>query len=853
MHGPESKHDVTFIMQQDFGLRRIIMTGGAKLLCQLWDKDVAEYRKNIQQAFEHLLKTDLVFCAEKDVEFHIWKIAFYSIVEVLKLSLKEESPEVRNLVHNNILELLDEGMDFYAQMLETLDATYKLDLDTFYDVLEPRPSDKHTRCALMSAQKCLLCLGDLARYKETILETSNFGKARQFYQKASNIETRNGRPFNQLALLALTTKRKFEAVYYNMRCLQSKNPFPASQESLTVTLDEIKKKWEAGEKKRLEEKEMRRKAMEREKEGKTSVRGTRLRKEIWVRPGGGKRLHRTTSASEVDNNNDSEEAELRELSVTDLNRRFINTFLYLIGKLFTHINMETFPLALEVLGREFRVLVSRSPLPIDSKRLVQIMALNMFVIEHTKMKSGDSERYRSAMQDSALQLAFEMFGILVERCNVLLANFRPEIDSGSQCIFPDEDLPSLLSAVKVWCDWMLGNNDTWYPIVSEEPFTQFARLATHLEKLKPLMKPVLVQFYTEEKYLALPSSERRPNFELVKLQEDALLCGFNPWFRGLDWAVYRRYAPRSVPSPLVQDARRLDAINFCVEYLEGLEPPILKWSFQEHAHISLVDTTKGDKSDVRHPLTTALTTKDQDILEESYSDDEPSTSTPASGPYSADDKISKLKLRKDELERRRAEEEREARRIQQRILSEHVNVTLEICPRYVVPDTNCFVDFLNDIRKLSQSNAFHLRVPLIVLNELDGLAKGAKFPASKEHSAMVTENARKALNFLRDRPANLKCITSKGTVLSSLGVTTEEDCADADKKNDDLILDACLNLCSPGSETTEGQMRLVRREVVLLTEDRNLKLKAHLTDIPVNKIPDFMKWAFPPPAMSGPN
>jgi protein SMG6 len=53
--------------------------------------------------------------------------------------------------------------------------------------------------------------------------------SRQYYQKASHIETRNGRPFNQLAILASTTKRKFEAVYYNMRCLQSKNPFTSSQ------------------------------------------------------------------------------------------------------------------------------------------------------------------------------------------------------------------------------------------------------------------------------------------------------------------------------------------------------------------------------------------------------------------------------------------------------------------------------------------------------------------------------------------------------------------------------------------------------------------------------------------------
>lgn len=79
------KHDiqvVTFIVANDLNLRKIILDGGGKLLCQLWYKDVLEYRRNIQQAFEHLLKTDLVFCAEHDVEFHIWKIAFYNLVSI---------------------------------------------------------------------------------------------------------------------------------------------------------------------------------------------------------------------------------------------------------------------------------------------------------------------------------------------------------------------------------------------------------------------------------------------------------------------------------------------------------------------------------------------------------------------------------------------------------------------------------------------------------------------------------------------------------------------------------------------------------------------------------------------------
>ena len=98
-----------------------------------------------------------------------------------------------------MIELLDEGLGFYTEMLEILDKTYHIGLEQYYDVLEIRSSDTKIRCALVSAQKCLLCLGDLARYKEMIQNTSNYGKARQYYQKASHIDTRNAKPFNQVS------------------------------------------------------------------------------------------------------------------------------------------------------------------------------------------------------------------------------------------------------------------------------------------------------------------------------------------------------------------------------------------------------------------------------------------------------------------------------------------------------------------------------------------------------------------------------------------------------------------------------------------------------------------------------
>jgi hypothetical protein len=87
-------------------------------------------------------------------------------------------------------------------------------------------------------------------------------------------------------------------------------------------------------------------------------------------------LHRTTSA----------QAELASMGVAELNKRFTNTFLFLQGKLFTQINTDDFPAAQTGLLDQFRVLISKSPLPLSTDRLVLIMALNIFIIEETKLK-----------------------------------------------------------------------------------------------------------------------------------------------------------------------------------------------------------------------------------------------------------------------------------------------------------------------------------------------------------------------------------------------------------------------------------------------------------------------------------
>jgi len=45
--------------------------------------------------------------------------------------------------------------------------------------------------------------------------------------------------------------------------------------------------------------------------------------------------------------------------------------------------------------------------------------------------------------------------------------------------------------------------------------------------------------------------------------------------------------------------------------------------------------------------------------------------------------------------------------------SQNVVVEMEVRPHFLVPDTNCFVDYLHQIKLLAQASSYALRVPLV--------------------------------------------------------------------------------------------------------------------------------------------
>ncbi|XP_049299967.1 telomerase-binding protein EST1A isoform X2 [Anopheles funestus] len=890
-----------------------------------WDEYVA-IRHRLQQLLETFLVKEMRFAQDVNLEHHFWKLLFYGIIEQLRKMLSETQDEQRKrYLQDRALEVVESGSNYFEQLLALLEREYRFNLDQFIGA-NAASSVKGLRygLALVSSQKIFLFLGDLARYREQITESHNYRKAKQWYVKAQQILPKNGRPYNQLALLSVYAKRKIDAVYFYMRSLMSSNPFESARESLMDLFNETKKKFESNQRKREEKLHARRKVKEQRFDG-------NLRREIWIHPEGGLRLHRTGPIYPIGVSNScdtSDEEELHSLSSIELNKRFITSFLHVLGKLITKTGMESFTQCAYQMLREFRALMQYSPIAVTSYRLLQLMSLNMFAIEMTKLKdSSTAQVTRSELQECALSSGLLMFGILLERLIRLIEEALETVkthpkgtendESGTgeipKLILP-EDAKVILPAIKVWCDWMMSNTETWNPppccadfkigkSTAHDPWSELAILMNILKCL--------------DTNRSILSVEQKDGYETVRLLEDITLAGFTP-------LMYYEPEPIFVhPECDMEEAQNVLRIQkllyFGTDRMCNCDPPVL---CREAVLYGTAENAAQFYSVVESRIDGL---GDMDILLESFSDGETQptpndenalTDAPKnaegtemqtkvegctspsgdSGVLSCSSSTSpssletrKLLRLKDELERKQRMQEKHNQRVQDILSQSTIAVTIEVRPRFLVPDTNCFVDYLPAIEMIAKAHPlYQLMIPIIVINELEGLSKGIRHQAPKQqtlagsavnellvppsksfalptapasaadagtlpttnsasipylqHAAKVAESSKKALHFIKSRNPPLKCVTTKGSILKTSTFTVEDDVGDL-KSNDDRILETALNLCRHNVKDKQIGNRYLTLDVVLLTTDRNLRVKAISNDLPVRELPDFIKWA----------
>lgn len=195
------KHLLDDLDRLDDELMTIIERGE---LLRRWG-DCQQLRKKIEEIFEQLLSDDMRFCQTEHVEHHFWKLLFYRIIEVLRKQIQECDEASKASYKEKALETVDYGTKYLESILKHLENRYNFKMEDFIgeNAASIKSGMGYVGLALVSAQKLFLFLGDLARYREQINQTNNFGRAKNFYVKAQQVVPKNGRPFNQLALLAV--------------------------------------------------------------------------------------------------------------------------------------------------------------------------------------------------------------------------------------------------------------------------------------------------------------------------------------------------------------------------------------------------------------------------------------------------------------------------------------------------------------------------------------------------------------------------------------------------------------------------------------------------------------------------
>lgn len=378
---------------------------------------MTQLRAEMLQLYERCILTDIEYSDNQNVESTMWKNTFYQVIEKFRQMLKEPIGDYAEEIRGKLLSLLDEGTSFFDGLLHKLQVAYQFKLEDYMDgmAIRSKPLRKMVKYALISAQRCMICHGDIARYREQANDTTNYGKARSWYLKAQQIAPKNGRPYNQLAILAIYTRRKLDAVYYYMRSLAASNPILTAKESLMSLFEETKRKAEQAELKRQQECKLSPGPRGRGKKStfRQVVEDT-SRVEIWIHPSQSRASHGTESGRE--DGTSEQDDELGNLSPSDLNKRFILNFLHAHGKLFTKIGMESFPPVAGNVLREFRALLQFSPSPLGNTRMLQLMVINMFAVHNSQLKDSNSENCRAVTQENATALGLAMFGLLVDRC-----------------------------------------------------------------------------------------------------------------------------------------------------------------------------------------------------------------------------------------------------------------------------------------------------------------------------------------------------------------------------------------------------------------------------------------------------
>ncbi|XP_041320800.1 protein SMG5 isoform X2 [Pyrgilauda ruficollis] len=157
----------------------------------------------------------------------LWRKVYYEVIQLIKTNKKHIHS--RSTLECAYRTHLVAGIGFYQHLLLYIQSHYQLELQCCIDwthVTDPligckKPvsaSEKEMEWAQMACHRCLVYLGDLARYQNELAGVDTELLAERFYYQALSVAPQVGMPFNQLGTLAGSKYYNVEATYCYLRC-----------------------------------------------------------------------------------------------------------------------------------------------------------------------------------------------------------------------------------------------------------------------------------------------------------------------------------------------------------------------------------------------------------------------------------------------------------------------------------------------------------------------------------------------------------------------------------------------------------------------------------------------------------
>ena len=213
------------------------------------DKEAWTYHQELTTIYRNLLISDLEFSLDKKVEQDLWNFCFKNYISHLQTKIRDKRSNIRGDAQLLLSWFLEFASGFYTTFLTEIQQKFNLDIP-FLKSGDPYGiwSDGHTSTTTKRAstaetpgvtscnylcQHCIVHLGDVARYRNQTRQ------AETFYRHAISLAPGSGQPYNQIAILEASRGNKLSAVYFYVRAICLKYPFPAASTNLSKMLGKL--------------------------------------------------------------------------------------------------------------------------------------------------------------------------------------------------------------------------------------------------------------------------------------------------------------------------------------------------------------------------------------------------------------------------------------------------------------------------------------------------------------------------------------------------------------------------------------------------------------------------------------